>query len=59
MMGDDLEEKGTGLMSGKRGLSVPSKASEWQYWDGTALETWQADPRLTMTGNIIILRSLY
>ena len=60
MIGDDLKkEQGTGLRAGKRGLSLPSEASEWQYWDGTAWETWQTDPLLTVTGNILILRSLY
>ena len=35
---------------------LPHQISEWEYWDGGK---WQTDPLLTVTGNIIILRSLY
>ena len=34
---------------------LPHKISEWKYYD----DKWQIDPLLTVTGNIIILRSLY
>ena len=35
---------------------LPHQISEWQYYNG---DKWQTDPLLTVTGNIIILRSLY
>ena len=35
---------------------LPHQISEWKYWDG---DKWQTDPLLTVTGNIIICRSLY
>ena len=34
---------------------LPHQISEWQYSDGGE---WHVDPLLTVTGNIIILRSL-
>ena len=34
---------------------LPHKISEWKYYD----DKWQIDPLLTVTGNIIIWRSLY
>ena len=34
---------------------LPDQISEWRYYD----DKWQTDPLLTVTGNIIILRSLY
>ena len=37
---------------------LPHQISEWKYWDGGKWQ-WQTDPLLTVTGNIIILRSLY
>ena len=35
---------------------LPHQISEWDYYDG---DKWHVDPLLTVTGNIIILRSLY
>ena len=35
---------------------LPHQISEWEYHNG---DKWQTDPLLTVTGNIIILRSLY
>ena len=35
---------------------LPHQISEWKYWDG---DKWQTDPLLTVTGNIIVLRSPY
>ena len=35
---------------------LPHQISDWKYTDG---EKWQTDPLLTVTGNIIVLRSLY
>ena len=35
---------------------LPHQISEWEYAVGGK---WQTDPLLTVTGNIIILRSLY
>ena len=35
---------------------LPHQISGWQYADG---DKWQTDPLLTVTGNTVLLRSLY
>ena len=36
---------------------LPDQISEWEYYDNDG--KWYTDPLLTVTGNIVILRSLY
>ena len=55
-IGPDPTRDGGGVRTAEVSLELPYNASEWQYWDGGK---WQTDPLLTVTGNIIILRSLY
>ena len=55
MIGDrSLETKIAGVTTTNVAKTLPHKIQEWQYGDGVK---WQTDPLLTVTGNIIILRS--
>ena len=51
---DPATDKG-GVRTADVAKTLPHKIQAWQYTDGK----WHNDPLLTVTGNIIILRSLY
>ena len=55
-IGDDPATNAAGVATAKVAETLPHKIQEWKYWDDVK---WQTDPLLTVTGNIVILRSLY
>ena len=57
MIGDDQATDAGGVATVVSNTNLlPHQISEWKYYNG---DKWQTDPLLTVTGNIIILRSLY
>ena len=56
MIGDDPATDAGGVATVYNTNLLPHQISEWDYYDG---DKWHVDPLLTVTGNIIILRSLY
>ena len=55
MIGSDPATDAGGVKTAEVVKTLPHKIQAWQYFYGE----WHNDPLLTVTGNIIILRSLY
>ena len=56
LIGRDLARNEGGVRTAKVAKTFPHKIQAWEYYSGVK---WHTDPLLTVTGNIIILRSLY
>ena len=56
VIGADLAANVLGVQTAGVANTLPHKVQAWDYVKG---DSWHTDPLLTVTGNIVILRSLY